>query len=106
MSSSGTDLDSQKSKLVGKWEKITFTKCSEIYPDKLEFMTNGIYAGSSSDVALVSPYWDAGSYQLLSEDQVRISTFNDEEVKYYFTTSADTLIFTDGNECEFKYRRL
>ena len=69
-------------------------------------MNNGIYAGRSLDPAIVSPYWDAGSYQVLGEDQVRISTFNDEEVKYKFSASADTLIFIDSNECEFRYRRL
>ncbi|MGH9979590.1 MAG: hypothetical protein ACRD8Z_27680, partial [Nitrososphaeraceae archaeon] len=67
----------------------------------------GIYAGRKAEGARIISYWDAGAYQIVKEDQVRISTANDEEVNYKFSISASNILnFVDSNGCEFKYRRL
>lgn len=85
--------------------KLTTTRCSETYPDELEFLESGIYVGRKGETANKFTLWDAGEYEVLSEDQVRISTANDEEIVYRFAISGATLKFVDEDECEFQYRQ-
>ncbi|HEX8473248.1 MAG TPA: hypothetical protein VF666_04390 [Pyrinomonadaceae bacterium] len=93
--------------LIGMWEKITTTECDEKYPDQLEFSERGIYFGKRDETkqSLYHPVWDAGRYEVLDKDHLKISTSNDAEVSYEFTTSDDSITFKDKEGCEFKYRR-
>jgi hypothetical protein len=103
----GNNNDSSpKEKLLGRWKKITDTKCSKIYPDYLEFTDMGMYTGKREQETTVHPYWDAGTYQILNEDQVKISTANDAQVIYNFSIIDGTLIFMSADKCEFKYLRI
>jgi hypothetical protein len=104
--SSNRNVDSLKEKLLGRWKKITDTKCSKIYPDDLEFMEMGMYIGKKAQETTMHPYWDAGTYQILNKDQVKISTANDAQVIYNFSITDSTLIFMSADKCEFKYRRI
>lgn len=97
--------DRQK-RLVGKWKKITTTRCSEIYPDGLEFRERGIYGGRKGEEGREFTWWDAGEYQVLAKNQIKISTANDAEIVYEFSISGDILTFVDRDECEFQYRRV
>lgn len=92
--------------LIGRWKKVTTTKCSEIYPDVLEFLEYGMYTGMRGEEGKEFSWWDTGEYQVLSESQVKISTANDAEITYEFSISGDVLTFTDNDGCEFQYRRI
>ncbi|HEY9614312.1 hypothetical protein [Allocoleopsis sp.] len=92
--------------LVGQWQKVTSTKCSEAYPDTVEFSERGIYVGKKGDQGLDFTLWDAGGYEVLEGNQVRIAIASDEEVLYKFSTSGSILTFVDREGCEFKYRRV
>ncbi len=95
--------DIQKS-LVGGWRKITATGCSEIYPDHLEFREHGLYSGKRERRAFT--WWDAGTYRVQSEDEIKISTADDALVIYKFTLSGNILRFRDKEGCEFLYQRV
>lgn len=92
--------------LVGSWKKITTTKCSEIYPDNIEFQERGIYFGQKEPEAKVHPLWDSGGYEVLSDNQVKISTANDAEIIYSYSISGNVLTFVDKRGCELQYLRV
>lgn len=94
--------ESQKS-LVGIWKKLTTTKCSEIYPDDLEFTKRGTYVGKKRQGAGEFTWWDSGEYEVLTENQVKISTANDAEIIYRFSIFGNVLTFVDEDGCEFQY---
>lgn len=97
--------DRQKG-LAGRWRKATTTKCSEIYPDDLEFTESGTYLGEKGGGKGEFTWWDLGEYEVLAENQVKISTANDAEMVYKFSISADVLTFVDKDGCEFQYHRV
>ncbi len=94
----------EKAQLVGNWEKITDSECSQIYPDKLRFQEGNLYFGESDPSKFA--YWDVGTYEVASTQKVKISTANDAIVAYDFDISKNVLTFVDPNRCEFKYRRV
>lgn len=94
--------ESQKS-LVGIWKRLTTTKCSEIYPDDLEFTKRGTYVGKKRQGAGEFTWWDSGEYEVLTENQVKISTANDAEIIYRFSIFGNVLTFVDEDGCEFQY---
>ena len=89
--------------LKGLWEKITESECSNQYPDLLEFKEAGIYIGSKNSGEFT--IWDAGSYEIISGNSIKISTANDAEINYTFFIDKDKLTFTDGNNCKFVYEK-
>jgi hypothetical protein len=90
--------------LVGNWTKITRSECSAIYPDRLQFSDNGLYAGQKDPPGSFT-LWDSGSWEISGPEQIRISTANDAVIAYRFRQSGDILHFTDPDGCEFEYRR-
>ena len=90
--------------LVGIWEKITSSPCSRAYPRRLEFRENKLYFGHV-DTPGAFAMWDAGTFELVDDRQMRLSTANDAVVGYRFSLSSDVLTFVDPQNCEFKYRR-
>lgn len=91
--------------LHSKWRKVTTLPCAEAYPDHLEFKPNNLYMGQMEAGAAHMPIWDVGRYEILSENAVKISTFNDAEITYEFSISGDRLTFTDSSGCQFQFKR-
>ena len=89
--------------LKGVWEKITESECSNQYPDLIEFKEAGIYIGSKNSGEFT--IWDAGSYEIISGNSIKISTANDAEIKYTFFIDEGNLTFTDINNCKFVYEK-
>jgi hypothetical protein len=91
--------------IIGKWTKISKTECSMIYPDDLEFQDGGIYRGYKGINKNEFTVWDAGSYEILSREQIKISTANDAEIIYTFSITDNILNFLDKDNCQFQYQK-
>jgi hypothetical protein len=91
--------------LAGKWKKVSSEPCDQSYPDEIEFSERPRYlAKKGPGQGFIC--WDAGDYEVLGKDQVKISTATDAQVLYKFTLSGDSLTFKDPDGCEFTYRRV
>jgi hypothetical protein len=90
--------------LEGKWRKTSTSECSKHYPDELEFF-GARYLGRKGSSGQTFIMWDAGTYAHLPSGHVKISTATDEQVDYRFRLDGETLIFTDKQDCEFRYVR-
>ena len=91
--------------LVGKWKKVSTGKCDEPYPDEIEFFERPRYLGKKGPGQRFI-LWDAGGYQVMDKNQVKIEIATDEQVPYKFSLSENSLTFTDREGCEFRYRRV
>jgi hypothetical protein len=91
--------------IIGKWSKISHSECSSIYPDDLEFKDDRIYRGFKGINKNEFTIWDAGSYEILSSEQIKISTANDAEIIYTFSIKDKILNFLDQNTCKFQYQK-
>ena len=91
--------------IIGKWTKISNLECSRMYPDELEFNEKGIYRGFKGLDKNKFILWDVGSYEILSDYQIKISTANDELIVYTFSIKDNILNFLDNNNCQFKYQK-
>ncbi|MGQ0603292.1 MAG: hypothetical protein ACT4QE_16540 [Anaerolineales bacterium] len=89
----------------GNWEKATAAECSRLYPETLQFQRNGLYQGQK-DPAGTFTMWDVGTYETISDTQIKISTATDEIVTYEFTLQSNTLTFVDPEGCRFEYQRV
>lgn len=90
--------------VVGRWSKAAAEGCQEAYPDEIEFF-EGTYLGSTAPGGGF-PRWDAGTYQRVADDRIRIATSSDELVTYACTVSADRLVVLAEPDCRLEYRRL
>lgn len=90
--------------LTGAWHKLTASRCSELYPDHLIFQDNGIYFGRRDPPGTFTA-WDAGKYEVVGSDQVRLSTANDAILPYRYSLDGDMLTFEDEESCSFRYQR-
>ena len=109
-----SEASNENNAIIGKWSKISFSSssssspqsdCSSIYPDDLEFKNGGIYRGFKGINKNEFTVWDAGSYEILSTEQIKISTANDAEIVYTFSIKNNTLNFLDKNKCQFQYQK-
>jgi hypothetical protein len=91
--------------LVGRWTKTTTGDCSAIYPDELEFVDRDRYRGTKGAEGQDFTLWDVGTYVVLPDGRVRISTANDAQIAYSVTMEGDLLTFTDDRGCQFAYQR-
>ena len=89
---------------VGTWQKISSEPCDQPYPNELEFHEATYLGRKGAEQRFV--LWDAGIYEIVEPDHVRISIATDELVLYRFSLSDDLLAFEDANGCEFEYRRV
>jgi hypothetical protein len=89
---------------VGRWEKLPGPPCSETYPDHIEFRENGLYFGHREPAGTYC-LWDAGTFEVVSPSQVKISTAYDAVITYGFTTSNDVVTFVAPDQCQFQYKR-
>ena len=95
---------SDASGLAGHWQKVTVSACSQAYPDRIEFRSNGLYF-AENDPPRVFSTWDVGTHAADGPGRVKISTANDAVVSYRLTFSGDTVAFVDAGDCRFEYRR-
>ncbi len=89
---------------VGRWQKIVSQPCDQQYPDELEFHEATYLGRKGPEQRFV--VWDAGMYEIVESDQVKISIATDELVPYRFSLAGDLLTFEDRDGCEFQYRRV
>jgi hypothetical protein len=90
--------------LTGKWRKLPTADCDAAYPDEIEFFARPRYLGKKGPrQGFIT--WDAGTYEVTGDNQVKISTATDEQVLYMFSIAGDVLTFVDKNGCEFRYQR-
>ena len=107
----GTPLEDRMSEslaphvLLGQWEKLPHSPCAQRYPDTLEFRERGLYVGRSDPPGAFS-LWDAGTFELLDPQHLRLSTANDALVTYDVSWQQDRLAFVDADGCEFAYRKM
>jgi hypothetical protein len=71
----------------------------------LEFKDDRIYRGFKGINKNEFTIWDAGSYEILSSEQIKISTANDAEIIYTFSIKDKILNFLDQNTCKFQYQK-
>ncbi len=89
--------------LLGKWNR-EFGRDATMYPEELEFREH-TYRGRNLRDRLNVPYWDAGGYQVLEGNRIRISTANDAQIVYEFRIDGDLLTFSDPSGKTIQYRR-
>ncbi|HSE57124.1 MAG TPA: hypothetical protein VLA99_00310 [Nitrospiraceae bacterium] len=91
--------------LIGHWEKMTHSACSERYPDRIQFLEGRSYSGHKASPGTFA-WWDVGTYEITGPGHINISTANDAIITYRFDLSEDVLAFRDPDGCEFKYRKV
>lgn len=91
--------------LVGKWEKTSSSECDARYPERIEFFDRPRFLGEKGPGQSFI-VWDAGGYQVLDKNQVKIQIATDEQVPYQFSVVGNILTFTDSEGCQFSYRRV
>jgi hypothetical protein len=77
--------------------------CDRKYPDEIEFREATFLARKGPDQGFV--IWDAGGYQVVGPESVKIEIATDEQVVYPFTLADDVITFVDPDGCAFRYRR-
>lgn len=90
---------------MGSWEKTTADPCSQVYPDTIQFQENGLYFGQKEPSGTFSQ-WDVGTFEVVSPEEVKISTANDAIITYEYTILNDQLQFVDPDGCAFDYRKV
>ena len=95
---------SLKTDVIGRWEKRSQTPCSEQYPDRLDFRNQGLYSGQRGPQGTYT-HWDAGTWEVVGESQMKISTANDAVLTYAVQLNGDILRFTDPQGCQIEYRK-
>lgn len=99
----GEAMSEQTPQLVGNWEKITVSACSQVYPDSIQFQKGGLYYGQKEPPGTFTQ-WDVGTYVVVDPKHIKISTANDAIVTYKFSILNDVLTFVDPDKCDFQYR--
>jgi len=92
-------------KIAGTWKKVTTESCAENYPDEIEFQERPRYLARKGPSQRFI-WWDAGSYEIVGDNQVKMSTASDELVTYEARLEENVLTFTDQRDCAFSYQRI
>jgi len=95
---------SLKTDVIGHWDKTSASPCSEQYPERLEFRDQGLYFGQRDPQGTYT-HWDAGTWETVGENQMKLSTANDAVIAYAVQLKGSALKFTDAQNCEIEYRR-
>jgi hypothetical protein len=90
--------------LGGTWKKIEQADCDRQYPDEIEFREATYLGRKGPGQGFI--VWDAGGFEIVGPDEVKIQIATDEQVPYRFSLAGDELTFVDREGCEFRYRRL
>ena len=93
--------------LVGTWQRDDPVETSaDPYPTRLIFDTDGMYRGEA-DQPDTFTLWDVGTFEVLDDDHIAISTANDAIIRYHFALIGDHLTFTDPTaSTTWTYRRI
>jgi hypothetical protein len=91
--------------IAGKWKKSSAEQCADKYPDEIEFQERPRFLAKKGPNQRFI-WWDAGSYEIVGSNQVKMSTATDEQVTYDIKLEGDLLKFTDKDGCTFTYRRV
>ena len=97
-------MTTQAQQFTGSWEKVSRSACAERYPGAIEFRETGSYVGRSEPAGMFT-FWDVGTFEVVDDAHVRISTANDAIISYEFSVRDETLTFRDPEGCEVQYRR-
>ncbi len=97
-------MSPQTSTIIGNWERLDHTACSDIYPDSVLFREDGLYFARKDPAGSFS-LWDVGTFEIVGSGEMKISLANDAVAKYGFSLSGDLLTFTDETGCTFTFRR-
>jgi len=97
-------MPAQTSALIGTWEKLTESPCSQLYPQSLRFEATGNYYGQPA-LAGGFTLWDTGTFEVAEPTRVKLSTANDAVVAYAFSLAHGVLTFTDAQGCAVSYRK-
>lgn len=90
--------------LVGSWRRLGAPPCAAQYPALLHLEADGRYRGSTDPPGGFAR-WDVGTWELVEQGRVAISTANDAVIRYDYALDGDALVFTDPEHCRFGYRR-
>lgn len=99
-----SDAQHENHALVGAWEKVTRPECGKVYPDVIEFNSNGVYQ-TQSEATAVTMAWDAGTYEV-DRQIVKISNAQELSRTYRFVIKNEMVTFEDDQSCKFAYRRM
>ncbi|HKR03727.1 MAG TPA: hypothetical protein VJY62_03755 [Bacteroidia bacterium] len=91
--------------ILGLWEKTTTEKCGEIYPDEIFFKENNLYSAQNLKPQKMHPVWDVGTYKMMDEKSIKISTSNDAVIDYAVKLENNILSFTDNTGCKINYKK-
>jgi hypothetical protein len=98
-------MPTESARLIGNWTKATSSNCDQLYPDSLQFQESGLYMGQMANPGVFT-LWDVGTYEVVDDETIIISTANDAEVRYSFSIADEVLTFEDPDGCSFRYRRI
>lgn len=98
-------MPTQPPTLIGNWEKITRSTCSQVYPNTIQFQAGGLYFGQTDPPGTFTQ-WDVGTFEVVGLKQIKITIANDAIVTYEFSILNDVLMFIDPDGCEYNYRRV
>jgi hypothetical protein len=87
-----------KTRVIGRWQKVTTQACAITYPAKLEFFGDGTYVGEL-------PNWNGGRYSIIDGNRIKLDTLTGPGV-YEIELSRDRLTFKNDSGCIFQYKRL
>ena len=92
------------SSLVGSWRKSASPRCSDKYPDTMEFAPATYRGTRGQGQGFV--WWDAGIYRLDGPHRLVLGTATDELVTYEIRLEGDRLEVVDPEGCRFAYERM
>lgn len=105
MTTHSETMSMQIPNIVGNWEKITRSECSQRYPDSIQFQEGQLYFGQKDPPGTFT-LWDVGTYEIVDPQHMNISTANDAILMYEFSASNDVLTFVDPDACTFSFRKV
>jgi YD repeat-containing protein len=91
-------------RLIGSWHKAGDVACAAGYAAHLRIEAGGLYFGSTEPPGEFT-WWDGGTWRVIAQGQLALSTANDAVVLYTYTLQDDTLTIVDAAGCRFSYRR-
>jgi hypothetical protein len=102
-----TSLQTKQNKMTitGTWKKTSISACSEKYPDKLEFNSNGRYTAEALPNSKVHPIWDGGQFTL-GKDSINMQTSYDAYVDYFIVLKEKAIFLQDTEGCAFEYEKV
>lgn len=89
--------------ITGTWTKISKLNCGEKYPEKITFRKNGLYQGEDSAYKAMHTVWDVGTFEIVKESLIKMSTSNDAIISYQISLKNKKLSFKDDAGCVTEY---